>query len=778
MCKRNMVCAVVLATMSIWPAAAQFVNVRPVVHEVKGTGSLVDIPMAWNVKRDASRNIDIPMKAWQAGLEAMAASADADVPGEGSTKVFTLSLGLKGDKAVKKLSKEVPSVAEGYAIEVTSEGATIAGTDEKGLLYGVATLLASMEKGKLETGVVVRDWPDVPFRGTVEGFYGTPWSHEARLSQLKFYGKMKMNVYIYGPKDDPFHRDCWRLPYPDEEAERIQALNEAAREHGVSFCWAIHPGLDIKWTSADRDALVAKLERMYDLGIRSFAVFFDDIWGEGSRADKQAELLNYVDEQFIHTHADVAPLIMCPTEYNRAWADDEGGYLQTLGTAMHKDIHIMWTGNSVVHCIDKESMEWVNSRIGRKAYIWWNFPVSDYVRDHILLGPAYGNGSDIACDMSGFVSNPMEHAEASKIALFGIADYAWNMQAYDSAVDWELALHEVLPSATDALRTYALFSKDLGPNTHNFSREEGDEIKDLAEDALEGNDEARAALSRKCDELGVAADVLLANKENPALIKELKPWLLQAKNLADYGRAVCAMAELVSNRHEDGPGCRNEFLSTAANRSSEQATEFSPCGNFPTFTDLYLQARSIHEQMYELENSSVRHALQTGIKVGTGVLMPTLNSLFAQAVDSWNNRNGTALSNVAEFNPFTLSSDVEQLNLLPVSVRSNEVSVTSSNEVINWQAGGALLIEADREIAFESLTFSLGVEGAAEWFELELYTSEGWTPVSLVERGRANHPFVYAGEEINGLKATKFRLTNISGTEVKVYFRSFKFTKE
>lgn len=269
------------------------------------------------------------------------------------------------------------------------------------------------QKGRLEA-CAITDWPDVKFRGVVEGFYGTPWSHSARLSQLDFYGRNKMNVYIYGPKDDPYHRDRWRVPYPEAEAKRIQELNEYAKKCGVNFYWAIHPGVDIKWTAEDRDALLAKFEKMYELGIRSFAVFFDDIWGEGTKADKQAELLNYIDNNFIQKKHDISPLVMCPTEYNRAWANDEKGYLRTLGTKMNKSVEIMWTGNSVVHCIDKESMEWINQRINRKAYIWWNFPVSDFVRDRILLGPAYGNDLTIAGDLSGFVSNPMEHAEASK----------------------------------------------------------------------------------------------------------------------------------------------------------------------------------------------------------------------------------------------------------------------------------------------------------------------------------------------------------------------------
>lgn len=74
----------------------------------------------------------------------------------------------------------------------------------------------------------------------------------------------------------------------------------------------------------------------------------------------------------------------------------------------------MWTGNRVIATIDRPTLDFINPLIKRKAYIWWNFPVSDYVRDHLLMGPVYGNGLDIEDGMSAFVSNPMEHAEASR----------------------------------------------------------------------------------------------------------------------------------------------------------------------------------------------------------------------------------------------------------------------------------------------------------------------------------------------------------------------------
>ena len=721
---------------------AQVSLVNPVPHQVErqAGAAVVKAPKAWAITADAGRHQDVVRLLQQAeGAKAGGAKA-----------AFKLTIGVKGDKAVKKYAKKIPAKAEGYYLEVTPKGAVLAAADEVGLFWAAQTWMAMLSEGKMEY-CTITDYPDVPYRGVVEGFYGTPWSHQARLSQIAFYARHKMNVYIYGPKDDPWHRDKWREPYPEAEAKRISELATYARSQGVNFYWAIHPGVDIKWTEQDRDYLVAKLEKMYDLGVRSFAVFFDDIWGEGTRADKQAELLNYVDNNFIQKKHDVAPLIMCPTEYNRAWANDEKGYLRTLGTQMNQGIEIMWTGNSVVHCIDRESQEWINQRINRKSYIWWNFPVSDFVRDHILLGPAYGNDLDIAETMSGFVSNPMEHAEASKISLYGIADYTWNMPAYDYQADWEKGLREVLPSNYEALRTFALYNKDLGPNGHGFRREEGDELKGIAQQALAGQSSARQALALKCEELGIAVDLLLNDDSNPELLRELRPWLLQGKNVAAYGQAVVSLAE-AATKTQKGTGLRS-------------------------FENYYQQARSLQKQMYDLENSSVRHALQPGIKVATKVLMPTLNELFAKAVNQYNANNGTDLNPVAEYNPFRLTSNVQQLALLPVTAKGNDVNVTPALEVINWQAGGEMVIEGDRPITFAGMDFNLGVPGAAKHFTLECLVNGNWVKVPLLHYSD-NDPVIHTGNELGGMTATKLRLTNTSGAEQKVYFRHFKFVKQ
>ena len=718
---------------------AQVSLVNPVPQEVNTTDAIFDAPAQWSISAD-KKNLDGHI------YDALATAS----PEIAKKADFKVTIGVRGDKQVSKYKKLIPTKSEGYYLKVTDKEVVIAGNDESGLFYGVQTLLGMMREGKLEA-CTITDWPDVPFRGTVEGFYGTPWSHEARKSQLEFYGRNKMNVYIYGPKDDPWHRDKWREPYPEVEANRIAELVEVAKKNSVNFYWAIHPGVDIKWNDEDRDYLMAKLEVMYQLGVRSFAVFFDDIWGEGAKADKQAALLNYIDDNFVQVKKDVAPLILCPTEYNKGWANEQGGYLRTLGSTLNKGIEVMWTGNSVVACIDKPTMEWINERIERKGYIWLNFPVNDFVRDHILMGPAYGNGLDIATDVSGFVSNPMEYAETSKISLYGIADYCWNMEAYDYKSNWEKSIKDILPSNHDALRVFALYNKDLGPNGHGFRREEGEELKDMAEAALGGDFYAVSMLNSACYELELACDLLLNDNSNPQLLHELRPWIIQGKNLAAYGKAVCTMRML-----SDGSVTTNKLI---------------------TFENLYKQARSLQKQMFDFENNkAMRHPYQIGTKLGTKVMLPTLNKLFALSTEKYNEKKGTNLNTTAEYNPYKLTSSVKQLALLPVKLNGDRVEIASALEVINWQADGELMIESETPITFQGMDFNFGVNGVAKHFRLELFVNGAWKEVGLLHY-RDDDPVIHTGNELGGMTATKLRITNKSGEEQKVYFKSFTFIR-
>ena len=534
--KKNRILLSWMAAFSFLAAAAQTVSVSPLPQR-----------LVWGTKAFDQPESIVIKGADEADADAVALLRSSFAEGKKGVKVV---LGERGDKAVKAYEQQIPNKVEGYYISVSKKQVVIAGNDEAGTYYGVQTFLQMASQPEV-MAAEVQDWPDVLERGVVEGFYGNPWSHVDRLRQFDFYGKNKLNVYIYGPKDDPYHRNQWREPYPEKEAQLISELAKAAAQNKVDFVWAMHPGGDIQWNEADLNSSIQKLEWMYDLGVRAFAIFFDDIFGaEQSKGAKQAEYMNALNREFVQKHSDVAPLILCPTQYNKSWSG--GSYLSDLGTTMDKDIRIMWTGATVVDMINKVDMDWINAQIKRNAYIWLNYPVNDFCIDHMLMGPTYGNDLDIAEQLSGFVSNPMEYAEASKVSLYSIADYTWNMDAYSSQSSWEQALEVLMPEHVEAFRIFCQHNVDLGPTGHGLRRQgESAAFKKAAEAfaaAMEAgyNAEAVAAMDEEFKSMVAAADELLGSTEEPEMLAEIAPWVQVMKIIGQRGEKVMDLYALLN----------------------------------------------------------------------------------------------------------------------------------------------------------------------------------------------------------------------------------------
>ena len=448
-----------------------------------------------------------------------------------------------GEKAAAKAG--VRSAEGAYSLSVSDKGVKITGFDERGAFYGLQTLRQVLESGKLPY-MEINDWPDLKYRGVVEGFYGTPWSHEVRISLIDFYGQNKMNTYLYGPKDDPYH-SCpnWRLPYPEDEARNIGELVRVCERNRVDFVWAIHPGQDIKWNEEDYGNLLNKFNLMYDLGVRSFAIFFDDISGEGTNPTRQAELLNRLNSEFVKVKGDVRPLIVCPTDYSRLWANPgPNGNLSIYGKILDPSIEVFWTGDYVCSDLTEETMEWVNTRIKRPAFYWWNFPVTDYARHIIMQGPAYGLDKSLTGDdLCGIVSNPMEHGEASKIALYGVADYSWNIAGYNPLDNWERGLAELVPDATDAYRTFAIHSCDTETG---YRRSESWETETFLVDNY--TEEQYDALMAEFRRIREVPGEMEEGCGNGLLLDELRPWLTEFGKLGVRGEKALELVKVL----EDG----------------------------------------------------------------------------------------------------------------------------------------------------------------------------------------------------------------------------------
>lgn len=538
-----------------------------------------------------------------------------------NTNGIPLTMGLKNDPRLADFAQNIPDREGAYKLTVSPEKITLVGHDNTGLFYAVQTLvqLAKIsEKGTIEFPIAtITDWPDMRFRGTVEGFYGRPWSFEDRVSQFKFYGKYKLNTYIYGPKDDPYHgfSNKWREPYPTAQAEKLKELVKVAKENKVNFVWAMHPGRDITWGEADRKAALNKFEMMYALGFRSFGVFFDDIGGTAGQPEGQVEFLNYLNREFVHKKPDVTPLLMCPTQY---WGGG-GKYHQILGQGLDKDIDIMWTGNAIVGDITKAGLDSINSHTGRKAYVWWNFPVIDYVPHYLLLGRVYGIDKGTTNDMSGFVSNPMDKPEASKIALFSVADFTWNQKAYDSSTSWKRAIKTLFPKSFEAVQTLADHNSDAGPSYHNYRREESVDIQPTTAKVIQAAQEGikisdlpeTTALADEFKKIKWVEATIRESSDNPVFIDEIDPWL-SAFGLT--GEAGSNALEAVKSLEQNKPEQTLEKALFAA--------------------DNLVAITKINRKNAELEGKKNADRYPKEVKVGYQVITPTVKELLNIATSS------------------------------------------------------------------------------------------------------------------------------------------------
>ena len=365
--------------------------------------------------------------------------------------------------------------SEGYILKASYQGPSppseirIEAESSRGFHYGLLRvpqlLHASPSKGATEftppakfrsvlasgrnTFLTLGDYPSFPERGIVEGFYGSPWSPQDRLDMLRFEGQHGMKVYYYAPKDDPYHRKLWREPYPPEQMSALKELVDAARANFVDFCFAISPSLSMTYSDDEEFAkLTTKLESVGKLGVSCFALFLDDVPPELQDPQDQARFKSvaaahvYVVNklyQYLLSQSPENRLIVTPTTYTNDWGSRD--YIRELGAEVDPHVKLVWTGTKVVppRITATEAREWAKL-LQRKPLLWDNFPVNDGIPWRLNLGPLRGRDPDLAQEVSGFFSNPMNQAHASMIPLQTVADFLWNSRAYSPERALERAL--------------------------------------------------------------------------------------------------------------------------------------------------------------------------------------------------------------------------------------------------------------------------------------------------------------------------------------------------
>ncbi|HEY3716650.1 MAG TPA: beta-N-acetylglucosaminidase domain-containing protein [Jatrophihabitantaceae bacterium] len=543
--------------------------VYPVPQSIQAHGSAVNLGNAVALvaggDADAVRVVRAVLDS--AGVTRVDEVSDANTARKGEPVIYVGN----GSAALAALGTADASglAAEGYVLATGTvaghPSVVLDGHDVTGTFYAAQTL-RQLVQGKKVPGVEVRDWPTMPLRGVIEGFYGTPWSHAARLDQLDFYGAHKMNTYVYSPKDDPYLRAQWRDPYPADQLAQLKELVDRAIANHVEFTYALSPGLSVCYSSAvDEQALVAKFQSLWDIGVRTFAIPLDDIsyttWNCDADATKfgtggaaagaaQSYLLNAVQRDFIATHPGASRLEMVPTEYYDVAASP---YKNAIKAQLDPAVIVEWTGVGVIApVITQPQAAAAKNVFGHDILVWDNYPVNDYVTNRLLLGPYVGRASGLSSSLTGITANPMIQPDASKIALFNVADYTWNDAAYDPSTSWTASLDEFAGGNADARDALGAFA-DL---------EYYSDIDKVQAPTLAGKTAAFWSAWERGSSAGVAAldaylkviqwipSTLTSYLGDPAFVAETQPWLDSASFWGQAARAALRM--LTEQRDGDG----------------------------------------------------------------------------------------------------------------------------------------------------------------------------------------------------------------------------------
>jgi hyaluronoglucosaminidase len=283
--------------------------------------------------------------------------------------------------------------------------------------------------------------------GIIEGYFGTPWTWDARAHVMRFLKPDGYSFFIYAPKADGFLRRRWRELHPDSEAQQIAAFAQACRTAGVRFGVGLSPyEAYLAFDEATRAALAAKLAHLDALGVDDLAILFDDMRGDiADLAARQAEMMH-----FVGARTKASRIIFCPTYYSddpvldRVFGKRPENYLEQLGGALDPAINVFWTGEEV--CAREQSsahLRRLADQLKRKVVLWDNYPVNDGTRmsRFLHLRGFTGRPASIGPWLTAHAVNPALQPVLSLIPALTLAasyahgaDYAYRAAFRDAAV--------------------------------------------------------------------------------------------------------------------------------------------------------------------------------------------------------------------------------------------------------------------------------------------------------------------------------------------------------
>lgn len=341
---------------------------------------------------------------------------------------------------------------EKYILNISGKTVAVECSGEKSAFYALCDIAKRLSENCLCDGEYICA-PSFAVRGYIEGFYGTPWSHESRKSVMALMARNRMNTVYYAPKDDRYHRELWREKYPESELFRLKELVDTAAEYYMDFYWCVAPGLSMKYSDeAEFAALMEKTKQLYSIGIRSFGLLLDDIDEElefeedkvlyCEMVNAHIDLINKYHSALLSLNPSIK-LTVCPTLYHGRGNEY---YISKLGQNISPLVSVFWTGRDICsrELTSLEALKFIEGTHHKPLY-WDNYPVNDCsMYNEMHISPIINRDADLWKYSEGIISNCMEYAECSKIPLITFADYLWDSGKYNPQLSWENAIKQVV----------------------------------------------------------------------------------------------------------------------------------------------------------------------------------------------------------------------------------------------------------------------------------------------------------------------------------------------
>jgi hyaluronoglucosaminidase len=289
-----------------------------------------------------------------------------------------------------------------------------------------------------------------PELGLIEGFFGRPWSWEARTDAVRFLAPHGYRFYLYAPKADAYLRRRWQEPHPEADLTMLAELRETCRRAGVRFGVGLSPfELHLHPGRGWQDRLAAKLAALAPLKPDDLAILFDDMRGDvPDLAERQAAIVHVAAER---SGAD--RILCCPSYYSDdpildlAFGARPPLYLEQLGRLLDPAIRVFWTGEEV--CSREFSpghLARVSEQLRRKPVLWDNYPVNDGSRmsQHLHLRAFTGRPASIAGHIAAHGVNPASQTLLSRVPLLTLAESYARGDAYEYGAAFARAARTVL----------------------------------------------------------------------------------------------------------------------------------------------------------------------------------------------------------------------------------------------------------------------------------------------------------------------------------------------